>query len=181
MYVKFKTFKNFKIQNLKQKISETGNIKKFSISKIMQKSLPSGLSQNIAWTITKGSWLTHIFLTISINTLFSNLFGKNKGLQTTIIVYNIITFIFFHWILGDPFNSQYNNHTFWEQLVEQLDNYSESLLFLGVYPIVLFIICNHLVYWDSILFYLSVTSLGLVLIPKLGCMHLRRVFNLRRK
>ncbi|KAG0418628.1 hypothetical protein EQH57_0709 [Dictyocoela roeselum] len=147
----------------------------------MQKSLPSGLSQNIAWTITKGSWLTHIFLTLAINTLLSHIFGKNKGLQATILCYNIITFIFFHWILGDPFNSQYNNHTFWEQLTEQLENSPESLFFLGIYPIALFIFCNHVVDWDGILFYLCVASLGLVVLPKLEFMHLRRVLNFRRK
>ncbi|TBT99871.1 ORM1-like protein [Hamiltosporidium tvaerminnensis] len=140
--------------------------------------IPSGVSQNVAWTLQKGSWITHITVTILVKVLYAQLFNPNLSWQLTILTYNFCSFIFFHWIIGDPFDHQYCGHTFWEQMTEQLEN-SPSLIFLCVYPVVLFIIGNHIVEWNAIMFYLCVFSLCIVIIPKFGFMHRKRLFGIR--
>jgi len=141
---------------------------------------PSGVSQNVAWTDQKGSWLIHMTITFLLLVILAQIFGINKAIQLTILFYNCITFIFFHWIIGDPFEERFEGHTFWEQMTEQLE-YSESTLFVGLYPAIIFIIGNHLVVWNKVIFYASLFSLCLVMIPKLGFMHGKRIFGLRRK
>lgn len=134
-------------------------------------------SDNIAWTIQKGSWITHTTVTFLSLLVFRTFFNNNLAWQLTVLFYNIITFTFFHWIVGDPFDHNYYDYTFWEQMNEQLSATS-SIVFLSSFPVVLFIICNHIVYWGR-LFYPCVVSLALVVVPKLSFMHRKRLFGLR--
>lgn len=139
----------------------------------------TALSSNISWTIQKGSWAIHFIITLLITFLFNQMFGVNTGLQIAVITYNILSFIFFHWIVGDPFSTEYKQFTFWEQMASQLEE-SSSLTFLALYPILLFLLINRLVHWNITLFVLSFISLILVVIPKLGFMHMKRVFGIKR-
>lgn len=140
---------------------------------------PSRPSDNISWTVQKGSWITHITVTFLLLLVCRTFFDHNLAWQITVLCYNITTFIFFHWIVGDPFDHNYYDCTFWEQMNEQLSATS-SMVFLGFFPVVLFIICNHTVHWGR-LFYPCVFSLGLVVVPKLSFMHRKRLFGLHDK
>ncbi|EPR78093.1 ORM1-like protein [Spraguea lophii 42_110] len=142
----------------------------------MENFLPSGVSQNVAWTFQRGSFISHILITFLVNILYAQLFSRNLSYQLTILTYNMATFIFFHCIIGDPFDSRYVTHTFWEQMVEQLDN-TETVWFLGLFPVILFILGNHLVKWNNTMFILCFISLCMVMIPKLGFMHRRRIIS----
>lgn len=135
------------------------------------------ISDNISWTVQKGSWITHIVVTVLFLLVFRTLLNPNLAWQFTVLFYNFATFIFFHWIVGDPFDHDYYDCTFWEQMNEQLSATS-SMVFLGAFPVVLFMMCNHLVVWGY-LFYPCIVSLGLVVIPKLGFMHKKRLFGIR--
>lgn len=136
-------------------------------------------SSNISWTIQKGSWLIHFVVTFLIGNLLVTVFGKNKGLQIVTITYNIVSFIFFHWIVGDPFKAEFKEYTFWEQMQSELEN-SSTLMFMALYPIVLFFFVHRLVDWNRWMFYIAMFSLFLVVIPKLGFMHMKRIFGIKR-
>lgn len=136
------------------------------------------VSENISWILQKGSWTIHLVLTLIIKLTFSLIVSENTSWQLTIIVYNLITFFFFHWKVGDPFSSEYFNCTFWEQLTEQcIDAF--HVRFLALYPAILFIIVNKIVYWNIYLFVIYIITLLMVIIPKLRFMHLRRLFGYR--
>lgn len=137
------------------------------------------LSSNVSWTIQKGSWAIHFIITILITFFFNQMFGVNTGLQMVVIAYNVISFIFFHWIVGDPFTTEFKQFTFWEQMASQLEE-SHSLTFLSLYPVLLFLLINRFVYWSLTLFILAFISLILVVVPKLGFMHMKRVFGIKR-
>lgn len=137
------------------------------------------VSQNISWTIQKGSWLIHFVLTFLFWIVFSQIWGYSKGWQVSVICYNFITFFFFHWIVGDPFDTNYRGFTFWEQMAVQLGQTS-TLKFMAIYPVLLFMFVNRLVDWDKKLLCIAVISLALVVVPKLGFMHLKRILGIRR-
>lgn len=137
------------------------------------------VSQNISWTIQKGSWIIHFILTALFWIVFSQIFGFSTAWQLTVITYNVITFIFFHWIVGDPFDASYRDFTFWEQMAVQLGQ-SSTLKFMSVYPVLLFMLVTRMVKWDAKLFCAAVISLVLVVVPKLGFMHMRRIFGIER-
>ncbi len=133
-------------------------------------------SSNISWTLQKGSWLIHFIMTALFYVLYSQFISNNLSYQLTILTYNISTFIFFHWIVGDPFDKNFREFTFWEQLQEQMEN-SNTLIFMALYPVILFMIINKLVIWDGTLYVMSWISLLMVVIPKLSFMHMKRIFK----
>ncbi|KAM0675026.1 ORM1-like protein 3 [Gurleya vavrai] len=145
----------------------------------MSRDNPTDVSQNISWTMQKGSWVAHFIVTFLFLLVFRTFFSNHLAWQLTVFFYNTSTFIFFHWIVGDPFDHSYSDCTFWEQMCEQLPN-SRSIVFLRVFPVLLFIVCNHMVEWGR-LFYPCVISLCLVVVPKLEFMHKKRLFGLRDK
>ncbi|KAF7683117.1 hypothetical protein TCON_1665 [Astathelohania contejeani] len=137
---------------------------------------PLDVSQNIAWTLQNGSFTFHIIITVLVRILYCELIGEQISWPLTILTYNFLTFIFFHWIEGDPFDSRYRSYTFWEQLVEQLEP-STVVAFYTLFPIVLFLIANRLVQWTKLTFYLSFFSLCLVVIPKFRFMNHKRILD----
>ncbi|OQS55048.1 hypothetical protein EHP00_1808 [Ecytonucleospora hepatopenaei] len=136
-------------------------------------------SENISWALQKGSWILHFILTFIIYTIFEQLFNYNLSLQLTLISDNVLTFIFFHWIVGDPFDKNYREFTFWEQLSEQMEANS-TLIFMSLYPIGLFMIVSRFVKWNLKLYFISLVTLILITVPKLSFMHMKRLFGVKR-
>lgn len=139
-----------------------------------QKNRRVGVSQNVAWTLQRGSWIIHVLTVVFLKLTLSTVFGSEVGWQLGLIIYNICTFIFFHLISGDPFTNKYGFCTFWEQLSEQLED-SSGLIFIAIFPLLAFIMINFIVRWNPFLFWACVASLFLVVVPKLGFMHLKRI------
>lgn len=138
----------------------------------------SGLSQNIAWTVHKGAIISHILIIfLGYLILRSLLDCNNTALMATPMLYNLITLIFFHLIVGDPFDSSFGALSFWEQMVEQI-GYQSSTLFFMACPIVLYFIVSHVVEWNMIFYVLNILSLFLVVIAKCGFMHRKRVLGI---
>ena len=137
------------------------------------------ISQNIAWTLNKSSWLIHPLALVFIYLTLCIAVNSNTSLQLTLTIYNISTFILFHMIPGIPFNDRYSTHTFWEQLSEQLES-SSGLIFISIFPIIAFFAINLIVCWCPALLYTCIASLILVAIPKLGFMHLRRMLSISK-
>lgn len=132
------------------------------------------VSQNVAWTSQRGSWMIQVIVVLFLKLTLSILFDGDVAWQLSLIVYNITTFIFFHLIPGDPFSNRYGVYTFWEQLSEQLED-SSGPVFITLFPLMMFIIINFVVKWNAFLFWTCVVTLFLVIVPKLGFMHLRRI------
>ncbi|KAL7344612.1 Orm1-like membrane protein [Encephalitozoon intestinalis] len=62
------------------------------------------VSQNVAWTLQRGSWIIHVLVILLLKMTLSVVFNDSIGWQLSLIIYNISTFVFFHMIPGDPFN-----------------------------------------------------------------------------
>ncbi|OAG29018.1 hypothetical protein NEDG_01157 [Nematocida displodere] len=93
------------------------------------------------------------------------MFSKQATWSITIWMYNIITFVFFHAILGDPFNLEYSGLTFWEQLMIQLKG-SSGITFFTAFPIVLFLFGARIAQFNNVLFLFNLLSLIIVICPK---------------
>ncbi|KAH9410640.1 ORMDL protein [Ordospora pajunii] len=137
------------------------------------------ISQSIAWTPHKSSWLIHPLALALIHLTLSIAIDPNTSLQLALIIYNISTFILFHMIPGIPFNNRYSTHTFWEQLSEQLES-SPGLIFISIFPIIAFFTISLVVYWRTAFLYACIASLALVIIPKFGFMHLKRMLSISK-
>jgi hypothetical protein len=133
------------------------------------------VSQNVAWTLQRGSWMIHILVLVLIRVTFSIFLNSDISWQLSLIIYNLMTLVFFHLISGDPFNDEYANYTFWEQLSLQLED-SSGLVFISIFPLLSFMIISYFTKWSTIMLWLCGISLFLVTLPKLGFMHLRRLF-----
>lgn len=142
----------------------------------MEKIKNSGLSQNIQWALQRKSWAVHVIGTLGSLFFYLFFFDMNTGIQLTILTYNITTFILLHAIMGDPFDHRFKSCTFWEQMCEQVNN-PRKLMFMSLYPCFLFALGSRIVKWNIVLFYLCVFSLCIVIIPKFGFMHMKRILG----
>ena len=136
-------------------------------------------SDNISWALQKGTWILHFIVTFILYVILGQFVSYNVSMQLTVISYNLLTFVFFHWIVGDPFDKNYREFTFWEQLSEQMEANS-TLLFMSMYPIIMFMIVSRYIVWNTILYIVALITLFLVTIPKLSFMHMKRIFGLKR-
>ncbi|KAI5179763.1 hypothetical protein NEOKW01_0226 [Nematocida sp. AWRm80] len=125
----------------------------------------SYISPNVQWSQEPSTWFGQTVLTGTIWFIFTQIFSKSVAWTCTIWLYNIITFIFFHAILGDPFNQEYSGITFWEQLTIQLKG-SSGMTFYTLFPIVLFLSSIRLTHFNNILFLFNLVSLLIVILPK---------------
>lgn len=139
----------------------------------------AGVSQNISWTLEKCSTIVHILVTVAVNLIFRTFFKPTTAWALTVLAYNCTTFLFFHWIVGDPFDHSFSDCTFWEQMTEQL-GYSQGMYFMTVFPVMLFIVSSHIVRWGYKTYWLCTFSLCIVMIPKLEFMHKRRIFGINQ-
>ncbi|WUR02310.1 Orm1-like membrane protein [Vairimorpha necatrix] len=136
------------------------------------------MSENISWIFQKGSWFLHILLVVLLKLTIYQFSSENVSWQLSILFYNLITFYFFHWKVGDPFSQDFYNHTVWEQIVEQSDD-ALQVRFLALYPALLFVIVNKLVSWNYGILFVYFLSLLMVTIPKLSFMHMKRICGIR--
>ncbi|KAI5171153.1 hypothetical protein NEFER03_0555 [Nematocida sp. LUAm3] len=126
----------------------------------------SFISPNVEWSLEPSTWFGQTLLTATVWLILYQIFSKTAAWTLTIWLYNIITFVFFHAILGDPFNQDYSGMTFWEQLMIQLKG-SPGMTFFTLFPIVLFLCGVRLSKFNNFLFISNFLSLVLVVAPKL--------------
>jgi hypothetical protein len=140
-----------------------------------RKSKDINVSQTVAWTLHRGSWIIHVLILVLIRASFSIFLSADAAWQLSLVIYNLATFVFFHLISGDPFNDEFSNCTFWEQLSLQLED-SSGLVFISIFPLLSFIVISYFTRWNAIMLWMCSISLFVVTLPKLGFMHLRRLF-----
>lgn len=136
---------------------------------------------NASWINGRGTWVTCVALVIIMKIIFSALPGVSNEFSWTLtnVSYNVLTFIFFHFMEGSPFDTnqgEYAQQTLWEQMDEG-SQYSPSKKFLVVLPIALFLLSVHFSDYDSITFYTNFAALIISLVPKLPSTHGFRLFR----
>ncbi|KAI5192301.1 hypothetical protein NEMIN01_1930 [Nematocida minor] len=124
------------------------------------------ISPNVEWSLEPSTWLGQTLLTGTVWFILRQIFTKPIAWTLTIWLYNIVTFVFFHAILGDPFNPEYSGLTFWEQLMIQLKG-SSGMSFFTLFPVMLFLCGARLAKFNNALFILNFISLILVVTPKI--------------
>lgn len=125
----------------------------------------SYISPNVEWSLEPSTWIGQTLLVATGWFIFYQLSSTTVAWCCTIFLYNAITFLFFHAILGDPFNQEYSSLTFWEQLMIQL-NGSSGMIFFTLFPILLFFCGVRFSHFNTFGFCLSLSSLLVVLAPK---------------
>lgn len=126
----------------------------------------SYISPNVEWSLEPSTWFGQTLLTFTVQFVFSQIFSRQVSWTLTIVIYNLVTFLFFHAIMGDPFNQEYAHFTFWEQLVDQLEDSSAKTFFL-TFPIVLFLLGTRFARFNNVFFTINLLSVLLVVVPKL--------------
>lgn len=123
------------------------------------------VSPNVEWSLEPSTWFGQSLLVVAVLLALLQIFETQVAWSLTIWTYNMVTFIFFHAILGDPFNAEYSTITFWEQLVIQLKG-SSGMTFFTAFPILLFLAGARIAKFNNSLFLLNFFSLMSVIIPK---------------
>jgi ORMDL family len=126
----------------------------------------SYISPNVEWSQEPSTWFGQTLLVLTGLFIFSQIFSPQLSWTLTIVTYNLVTFVFFHAIIGDPFNQEYAHFTFWEQLVDQMEDSNAKSFFLA-FPIVLFILGTRFGGFSNLFFMVNLSSLLLVVVPKL--------------
>ncbi|EIJ87296.1 hypothetical protein NEPAR06_2059 [Nematocida parisii] len=124
------------------------------------------ISPNVEWSLEPSTWFGQTLLTGTVLFILTQMVSKSIAWTVTIWLYNIITFVFFHAILGDPFNPEYSGLTFWEQLMIQLKG-SSGMSFFTLFPVVLFLCGARFAKFSNFLFIVNFISLVLVVAPKM--------------
>ncbi|KAH9385889.1 uncharacterized protein NEMAJ01_0785 [Nematocida major] len=123
------------------------------------------ISPNVEWSLEPSTWFGQTLLTGTVWFILTQIFTKQVAWSLTIWLYNIVTFVFFHAILGDPFNPDFSGLTFWEQLMIQLKG-SSGMSFFTLFPIMLFLCAARLAKFNNALFVVNFLSLVFVVLPK---------------
>lgn len=124
------------------------------------------VSPNVEWSLEPSTWFGQSLLVVAVLLALLQIFETQMAWSLTIWTYNTVTFIFFHAILGDPFNADYSAITFWEQLMIQLKG-SSGMTFFTAFPILLFLAGARIAKFNNFVFLLNFLSLLSVVIPKL--------------
>ncbi|KAI5137991.1 hypothetical protein NEAUS06_2430 [Nematocida ausubeli] len=140
------------------------------------------ISPNVEWSLEPSTWLGQTLLTGTVLFILTQIFSKPTAWSLTICLYNVITFVFFHAILGDPFKPEYSGLTFWEQLMIQLKG-SSGMSFFTLFPVMLFLCGARLAGFSNFFFLVNFLSLVLVVTPKIYvyALHYRKTQQEKKK
>ncbi|KAI8820467.1 ORMDL family [Fimicolochytrium jonesii] len=144
----------------------------------------SQTNPNSGWINLRGSWLTNLLMMVLIRLSMSVLPGISTEASWTLtnLIYNVSTFVMFHWVTGIPFNlnqNEYEGLTLWEQMDNGVQ-FTPSRKYLTAMPILLFLISTHYSHYDFPTFMVNLTSVIVVLIAKLPAMHKVRIFGINK-
>lgn len=123
------------------------------------------ISPNVEWSLEPSTWFGQTLLTVTVWFILLQIFSRAVASTITIWLYTFITFIFFHAILGDPFNPDYSGMTFWEQMMIQLSG-SSGMTFFTIFPIALFLCAARFSHFTNIFFVANLFSLVFSVGPK---------------
>ncbi|KAF9464802.1 Orm1 type endoplasmic reticulum protein [Collybia nuda] len=136
---------------------------------------------NADWVNAKGAWLIHVVLIIFGKIIIDTIPGMTQQISWTLVnlIYLAISYLMFHWVTGIPFENDlhggaYDDLTLWEQ-IDDGAQYTPAKKWLFCVPVALFLASTHYTNYNPWLFAINITSLILVLIPKLPQLHRQRV------
>lgn len=154
-------------------------VKDRSVEDVLDRS--AYLNINADWVNAKGAWLIHVVLIITGKIIIDTIPGMSHEISWTLVnlFYLALSYLMFHGVTGIPFGSDlhsgaYDELTLWEQIDEGAQ-YTPAKKWLLCLPIGLFLASTHYTNYNPWLFAINLTSLILVLIPKLPQLHRQRV------
>eukprot|EP00744_Colponema_vietnamica_P003813 GILI01005784.1.p1 GENE.GILI01005784.1~~GILI01005784.1.p1 ORF type:complete len:153 (-),score=42.43 GILI01005784.1:607-1065(-) len=99
------------------------------------------------------------------------------------LIHTIVSLLGLHWFKGSPISEaqgKYNRFTFWEQLSKH-ETFTRTQKFLFIVPVVLFIVCIHMIEHRSLLAYIiNCACLAVALVAKLPQMYLVRIMGINQ-
>lgn len=136
---------------------------------------------NADWVNAKGAWLIHAVLIICGKICIDTIPGMTQQVSWTLVnlMYLAVSYLMFHWVTGIPFGDNlhsgaYDELTLWEQ-IDDGAQYTPAKKWLICVPIVLFLASTHYTNYNPWLFAINLSTLVIVLIPKLPQLHRQRV------
>ncbi|THH05179.1 hypothetical protein EW146_g7313 [Bondarzewia mesenterica] len=136
---------------------------------------------NAEWVNRKGAWLIHVVLIAAGKVVIDIIPGMTQEISWTTVnlCYLAFSYLMFHWVTGIPFHNElhggaYDDLTLWEQIDEGAQN-TPSKKWLFSVPVGLFLMSTHYTNYNPWLFAINLSTLILVLIPKLPMAHRQRV------
>lgn len=158
------------------KVEEVGHD---SLEEVLDQS--AYLNFNADWVNAKGAWLIHVVLIIFGKIIIDTIPGMTQQISWSLVnlLYLALSYLMFHWVTGIPFHNDlhggaYDELTLWEQ-IDDGAQYTPAKKWLFCVPIVLFLASTHYTNYNPWLFAINISSLILVLIPKLPQLHRQRV------
>ncbi|EGD76125.1 hypothetical protein PTSG_00832 [Salpingoeca rosetta] len=101
----------------------------------------------------------------------------------TNVCHSLITFVSFHWLKGAPFETMDEGEslslTQWEQIGSSPDM-TQTKRFLIGFPVLVFLLATAYTHHDNLHFFVNLSFLALIMIPKLPEMHGVRLFNINK-
>ncbi|KAJ7872074.1 Orm1 type endoplasmic reticulum protein [Mycena leptocephala] len=136
---------------------------------------------NADWVNAKGAWLIHVVLICLGKLIIDTVPGMTQEISWTLVnlFYLALSYLMFHWVTGIPFENDlhggaYDDLTLWEQ-IDDGAQYTPAKKWLFIVPITLFLASTHYTNYNPWLFFVNISALVFVLIPKLPQLHRQRV------
>ncbi|KAI8616687.1 ORMDL family [Chytriomyces sp. MP71] len=147
--------------------------------------MESFTNSNSSWPNLRGSIATNVFVLFLIRLGLGLIPGMTAEAAWTItsILYDSITFLMFHWILGVPFalnQGDFEDLTLWEQM-DKGEPFTPAKKYLTIIPIILFLLGTHYSHYNVPTFTINLIALVIVLIPKFPAMYKVRIFGINQK
>jgi len=144
----------------------------------------SEVNLNSEWLNYKGAWLSTLVLVCILRLCFGVVPGLTPEAAWTLtnVIFNISSFVMFHWIIGTPFafnQGACDALTLWEQIDNGVQ-FTPTKKFFTSLPIGLFLLSTHYTHYDFPTFVVNFASLAIVLIAKLPMMHRVRLFGINK-
>ncbi|XP_035688757.1 ORM1-like protein 3 isoform X1 [Branchiostoma floridae] len=146
----------------------------------------SGVNPNAVWLNSRGIWLSYVIAVTILHLVLLSIPFLNVAQAWTLtnVVHNIGNYIFLHMLKGTPWETNWDQGksrllTHWEQ-IDFGEQFTTTRKFLFLAPVILFILASFYTKYDPLHFIINLSTMLLVLIPKLPQLHGVRIFGINK-
>eukprot|EP01116_Phalansterium_solitarium_P011975 TRINITY_DN27879_c0_g1_i1.p1 TRINITY_DN27879_c0_g1~~TRINITY_DN27879_c0_g1_i1.p1 ORF type:complete len:172 (+),score=26.23 TRINITY_DN27879_c0_g1_i1:44-517(+) len=140
-------------------------------------------SQNTKWLEGPGVWTIYIFIVVGVRILFAGWFNPSLAWTVMNCVHSVATFLAFHWVKGDPYETTHGGFhqklTLWEQLDGGVQ-FTSTRKFLMLVPVGIYLLTSHYTNYHAQSLLINTAAFLFVLVPKLPFMNKRRLFGINK-
>uniref|UniRef100_A0A915I7W6 ORM1-like protein 3 n=1 Tax=Romanomermis culicivorax TaxID=13658 RepID=A0A915I7W6_ROMCU len=140
---------------------------------------------NCSWLSSRGGWASYVCVLVVLHLcVFALPFIDRHWVFTVAsLVHNLVMYVVLHTLKGAPWltidQGESRRLTHWEQ-IDYGQQFTSTKKFLTVIPVVLFLIASYASKYDFLQFLINVSTLVLVLLPKLPAFHKVRLFKINK-